>query len=69
VDVFYYPDKSNLAVSLDNHDVGGLAQCRTWASSAAAKQNDPQLERSDYECGVGYLTWQGSLNRYRLIVR
>ena len=69
VDVFYYPDKSNLAVSLDNHDVGGLAQCRTWASSAAAKQNDPQLERGDYECGVGYLTSQSSLNRYRLTVR
>jgi hypothetical protein len=69
VDAFYYPNKSNLAVSLENHDVGGLAQGRTRASSAAAKQDDPQLERGDYECGVGYLTSQRSLNRYRLTVR
>jgi hypothetical protein len=69
VDAFYYPDKASLTVAIANHDVGGLAQCRTWATSAAATQNDPQLERGDYECGVGYLTSQGSLNRYRLTVR
>jgi hypothetical protein len=68
VDAFYYPDKSNLRVSLETHDVGGLAQCRTWANSAAAKQNDPRLERGDYHCGVGYLYAQGSLNS-RLTVR
>jgi hypothetical protein len=69
VDAFYYPDKSNLAVSLDNHDVDGLAQCRMWASSTAVTQNDPQMERGDYECGVGYLDSQGSLNSYRLTIR
>ena len=68
VDAFYYPDKNNPTISIGNPDVGGLAQCRTWASSAAAKQNDPQLDRGDYERGVGYLTSQGSLNRYRLTV-
>ena len=69
VDAFYYPDKNNLTISTDNFDVGGLAQCRIWASSAAAKRNDPQLERGDYECRVGYLTSQGSLKGYRLTVR
>jgi hypothetical protein len=69
VDAFYYPDKSNLTVSINNRDVGGLAQCRIWVSSAAVKQNDPQLERGDYECGVGYLDSQGSVNSYRLTVR
>ena len=69
VDAFYYPDKSNLEVSLDNLDVGGLAQCRAWVNSTAAKQKDPQLERGDYHCGVGYLNAQGSLNSYRLTVR
>jgi hypothetical protein len=69
VDAFYYPDKSNLGVSLENHDVGGLAQCRIWVSSAAVKQNDPQLELGDYECGVGYLHSQSSLKSFRLTVR
>jgi len=69
VDALYYPDKNNLAVSLDNLDVGGLAQCRTWANSVARKQKDPQLERGDYHCGVGYPVSQDSLNSYRLTVR
>jgi hypothetical protein len=69
VDAFYYPDKSNLSVSLENHDVGGLAQCRTWVYSVARKQKDPQLERGDYHCRVGQLDAQGSLNSYRFTVR
>ncbi len=69
VDAFYYPDKSNLNISLENHDVGGLVQCRAWANSAAAKENDPQLQRGDYHCGVRYPDAQGSLNTYRLTVR
>ena len=69
VDAFYYPDKSNLSVSLENHDVGGLAQCRTWVNSVARKQKDPQLERGDYHCRVGHPDAQGSLNSYRFTVR
>ena len=69
VDAFYYPDKNNLSISLENHDVGGLAQCRTWVNSVARKQKDPQLERGDYHCRVGHLDAQGSLNSYRLTVR
>jgi hypothetical protein len=69
VDAYYYPDKSNQTVSINSRDVGSLARCRTWAKSAAAKQNDPQLERGDYHCGVGYPVSQDSLNSYRLTVR
>lgn len=69
VDAFYYPDKSDPNISLENYDVGGLVQCRAWANSAAAKQKDPQLERGDYYCGIGYLNAQGSLGTYRLTVR
>ena len=37
-------------------------------SSAAATQSDPQLERGDYKCGVGYLQPQGPVNIYRLTI-
>jgi hypothetical protein len=69
VDAFYYPDKNNPTISSGNPDVGGLAQCRTWANSLARKQEDPQLKWGDYHCGVGYLDAQGSLTSYRLTVR
>jgi hypothetical protein len=69
VDAFYYPDRGSLTASLDNHDVGGLTQCRVWVRSAAATQNDAGLERGDYECGVGYLYSHGPLNIYRLTMR
>ena len=69
VDAFYYPDKNNPAISIGNPDVGSLARCRTWAKSAAAKQDDPQLERGEYHSGVGYLDAQRSPNSYRLTVR
>jgi hypothetical protein len=69
LDAFYYPDKGSLTVPLNNHDVRGLAQCRTWVRSPAATQNDRGLERDDYECGVGYLHSQGPLNIYRLTIR
>ena len=68
VDAIYYPDKENPLVSVDNQDVGGLTQCRAWVSSAAAEQNDPGLQRGEYQCGVGYRYSQG-LNNYRLTVR
>ena len=67
VDAIYYPDKANQLVSVDNQDVGSLTRCRAWVISTA-KQNDPGLQRGDYQCGVGY-RYSERLNIYRLMVR
>jgi len=67
VDAIYYPDKANPLVSVDNQDVGSLTRCRAWVISVA-KQNDPGLQRSDYQCGIGHRYSEG-LNIYRLVVR
>ena len=67
VDAIYYPDKAHQLVSVDNQDVGSLTRCRAWVISVA-KQNDPGLQRGDYQCGVEHRYSEG-LNIYRLMVR
>jgi hypothetical protein len=69
VDAFYYPDRSNLSRSERSINVGSLESCRAWVAAAAAKRNDPQVRRGDYECGVGYLRDFGDLRVYRVTTR
>ncbi len=53
VDAFYYPNKNDLSVHEAFLDVGSVEACREIARGAAANNGDPNLERGDYECGVG----------------
>ena len=69
VDAFYYPNRSNLAKSERSLNVGSLEACRWWASKTAARNNDPEIRRGDYECGVGYLRDLGDLRVYRVTAR
>jgi hypothetical protein len=65
----YYPNKHDLTVHQLARNVGSLENCRAWVGAKAARYNDPNLERGDYECGVGRLRTIGDLLMYRLTVR
>lgn len=71
VDAFYYPDRGNLTISQNMLDVDGVAGCREIVRYMAAVNNDPQLQRGDYECGVGRLENLefAGINVYRLTLR
>lgn len=69
VDAYYYPDRSNLSVYEVEYNVGSLDACRDWVYTQAAKNNDPNLSRGDYECGVGPGEKLGSLTIYDETVR
>lgn len=69
VDGFYYPDRSNLAVSRSAFDLSSLEACRSWAYSVAASEGDPNMLRGDYECGVGGMRSEYGFNVYRITVR
>jgi len=69
VDAFYYPDKSNLSIVHSSKGLESVDECRRWVSNAANENNDPNLERGDYECGVGFLEYFGELRVYRKTVR
>ena len=56
VDAVYYPNKYDLTVYQLGRDVGSLENCRAWVGAKAVRYNDPNLERGDYECGVGRLS-------------
>jgi hypothetical protein len=53
VDAVYYPDKNNLTKHQFFPNVGTVENCQVVVFQAASKNNDPNLERGDYECGVG----------------
>jgi hypothetical protein len=53
VDAFYYPNKNNLTIHEFFPNVGSVDNCRAVVSQAAAKRNDANLIRGDYECCVG----------------
>jgi hypothetical protein len=53
VDAFYYPDRNDLTVHEVFLDVGSVQGCRDAVFTAAARHGDANLERGDYECGVG----------------
>ena len=65
---FYYPDRSNLSKSVSS-GVGGVDECRDWVYAQAARRNDPNIQRGDYECGVGFLRMFGGLKVYRITVQ
>ena len=69
VDAFYYPNKYDLTVHQRGIDGGSLENCRAWVGAKAVLYNDPNLERGDYECGVGRLRTIGDLVVYRITVR
>jgi len=69
VDAFYYPDRANLYLDRREYDFSDLDQCRRWVFSEAARNNDPNIVRGDYECGVGKSGDFGSLRVYRITVR
>lgn len=53
VDAFYYPDRNNLEKFKQHSNVGGVEKCRAWVIDKAAENEDPYMQRGDYECGVG----------------
>ncbi|WEZ82183.1 hypothetical protein P6U16_13455 [Rhizobium sp. 32-5/1] len=71
VDAFYYPNRNDLTISQNSMDVAGVAGCREIVRYMAVVNNDPQLLRGDYECGVGRLENPGyaGINVYRLTIR
>lgn len=69
VDAYYYPDRSNLSAYKVEYNIGSVEACRDWVYSQAAENNDPQLTRGDYECGIGPGKKIGSLTIYDETVR
>ncbi|MDW5315516.1 hypothetical protein [Rhizobium sp. PL01] len=71
VDAFYYPDRADLTISQSMPDVDGVAGCREIVRYMSSVNNDPQLLRGDYECGVGRIdkAEYAGVNVYRLTVR
>jgi hypothetical protein len=67
VDAFYYPDANNLSEWEGQMDVGSVQACRDWVEDSAAAKGDPNLNRGDYECGVGCRSKNG-FNICRLTV-
>ncbi len=71
VDAFYYPDRADLTISQSRMGLVDIAGCRDVVRSMAALNNDPQLLRGDYECGVGRIDKPeyAGVNVYRLTIR
>jgi len=66
VDVFFYPDKNDLARYLERSDLQSIDQCRWWANMWGRVYKDPNMERSTYECGVGRLQDKYGTRVYRI---
>jgi len=69
VDAFYYPNRNNLSQDQRRLDVGTVEACRSWVLTIAAQNNDPNISRGDYECGVGFLKNLGGFRVYRVTTR
>jgi len=67
VDAFYYPDANNLSDWESRMDVGSVQACRDWVEDSAAAKGDSDMQRGDYECGVG-CKQQDGFNVCRLTV-
>ena len=53
VDAYYYPNKNDLTKRLFYANVGSVENCRAVIQKVATANHDPNIERGDYECGVG----------------
>lgn len=69
VDAYYYPDAENLSVFQVMRDVGSVENCRDWVRQRAWENNDPDLARGDYECGIGPSGSLGGATVYEETVR
>lgn len=70
VDAFFYPDKTNLWVHKMERGLGSVEECRRWVRQKAAANQDPDLTRSDFECGIGWIRdGAAGLKIYRATVR
>ena len=69
VDAFYYPDRMNLQIEHSALDIGTVEDCRDWVYYEAAVNNDTNITRGDYECGIGWLESFGGINVYRITVQ
>lgn len=70
VDAFYYPSRLDMTKHQQVDDVGSVETCRDAVYAIAAGHGDPDIQRGDYECGVGpryYAPW--GMNIYRITVR
>ena len=61
-----YPNRHNLSISKAHYNVGTVENCRDWAYAEAALRGDPNMQRSDYECGIGQLEKFGDVTVYRI---
>ena len=52
IDASYYADKDNLLDDITVRNVGSLEACRDWAYTMAEANNDPDMMRGTYECGI-----------------
>jgi hypothetical protein len=52
VDAFYYPNRADLTQHVEVLDVGSVEECRRIVYQLALENNDPDMVRGDYECGV-----------------
>ena len=53
VDAYYYPDRNDLTAHQVFENVGAFEACVDMVYAAAALNNDPDMQRGDYECGIG----------------
>lgn len=69
VDAFYYPDRSDLSDWREARNLTSSEECRDWVYAAAASNNDPGLQRGDYECALGKPYDYSGMAVYRATIR
>lgn len=69
VDAFFYPDRNNLSLVDQQSGLASVDACRDWVNQAAYAHGDPDMQRSDWECGLGEPTDWNGLSVYRGTVK
>ena len=65
VDAYFYPNRNNLDIVESNTGLSSIDECRDWVNRQASIRNDPNMTRSDYECGIEHIDDWGGLKVYR----